>query len=631
MRWTLSAFFVVWLALLGTLFFGWIYPDGLAPMLGHWPKTGWLSVLLNNLFVVSLKANPLNIHQPLTWVILVLLIAMLLIINADMKLRKGRTHGSANHAGWARSRRQYRSPRGFAFASALPKPTPRQNQRRAIIAMRPRLFSRQKPEQRLILGRYKGFTTSLSQQQQQENALLAAPIGAGKTALVIVRNLLREIGLRSLFIADVKAELVRLCAGYLSQYYTVWVFAPGKPDESNGYNPLAHVHAVRDAQALADCWIMNTGTSKNDDFWMKATRRLFIAAILHLRATEPHAPFSRLAELLSSMTYKELKNVLTRSPQARARSEALAAFDSMDKNEKMAGGILADMGTRFDLLMDDEVAKTTSYNDIDFRRMAEKPIALFLSIPPRDIQRCRPLMACFTMQMFSEWEARAEQERTGQLPLPVECYLDEFANLGNIYGLSGYLTTMRHIGVGLLIVLQSFAQLDERYGAAVRKTILTNCTTHLLLPGSGLEECEYYSARIGDTTVPTTSQTSTGSGFFTSTHSYTTGETRRRLFTPDELRTMERRTMMVLGSSADVMMVQTTPWYQDRETRDRGNMPFVPGTHVDVEPEDGDPQSWDAGVPRAPLPGPKSGPGGNTGCVVDADLPPWRGSGFTPE
>lgn len=607
-------------------FFGWYYLPLFWPYITHQKTHGLLLAFLDYQKQPGRAITDSASMPTPTGIVLLLVLGMTGIrVWIAMQWKTSKVHGSAGKA-TRRDTRQYHAPRRFAFAGAVAAPPAST----ALAPVRSQKRGR-KPEQWMILGRYQGQIISLSQKQQCENVALTAPIGAGKTVLVILRNLLREVGLRSLFIADVKAELVRKAAGYLSQFYTVWIFAPGRASQSNGYNPLAHVKDIRDAQALADCWLENTGKDKGNDFWMKATRRLFVAAILHLRATEPHAPFHRLADILSGMTYEEQKRLLTKSPHSTAREQARTAFDSMDKNERMAGAIMADMGTRFDLLMDSEIQKATSYNDIHFAAMAEKPVALFLSIPPRDTERCHALMAVFTMQMFSEWEARAEVAPGGRLPLPIQCYLDEFANLGHIYGLTGHLTTMRHIGVGLLLVLQAFSQLDERYGMAVRKTVLTNCTTHLLLPGAGLEECEYYSARIGDTTVQTTSRTSTPGGYFSQQHSYTTGETRRRLYTPDELRTMEQGTMMVLGSSSQVMMVQTTPWYQDKETRSRADQPFShTSVQVDVEAED-DTSGPSSGTP-APLPG-LSAPGGNTGRVVDADQDDDAGSRsfFAPE
>ena len=89
---------------------------------------------------------------------------------------------------------------------------------------------------------------------------------------------------------------------------------------------------------------------------------------------------------------------------------------------------------------------------------------------------------------------------------------DEFANLGYITNISGYISTARSSRIALLIVLQSFNQIDEKYGQEIRKIMLSNTTTHLLLPGAGLEETEYYSQRIGNTTIPKETRSIAGLG-----------------------------------------------------------------------------------------------------------------------
>src|SRR5205807_1761593 len=93
---------------------------------------------------------------------------------------------------------------------------------------------RQAPEARLVLGTSHGKEISLSEKQQESNVIAVAPIGAGKTARIVIPNLLEEPGSRSLLISDVKGELVRLTAGAVSRYHEVWVFAPHKPGESDG-------------------------------------------------------------------------------------------------------------------------------------------------------------------------------------------------------------------------------------------------------------------------------------------------------------------------------------------------------------------------------------------------------------
>ncbi|WP_126557713.1 TraM recognition domain-containing protein [Dictyobacter kobayashii] len=100
--------------------------------------------------------------------------------------------------------------------------------------------------------------------------------------------------------------------------------------------------------------------------------------------------------------------------------------------------------------------------------------------------------------------------------------------------------------VALLIVLQSFNQLDDRYGQEVRKNILSNSVTHLLLPGSGLEETEYYSQRIGNSTIKKESTSTTGYsvGLFSDPQNitHTQDETGRCLLMSDEIRTRCQKT-----------------------------------------------------------------------------------------
>jgi len=193
---------------------------------------------------------------------------------------------------------------------------------------------------------------------------------------------------------------------------------------------------------------------------------------------------------------------------------------------------------------------------------------------------------------------------------------------------------MRGLGIGLIIVLQSFSQLEELYGMPMRKILLTNCGTQLLLPGAGLEETRFYSERIGDTTVQTTSSTTRGTGFLTQDRTFTTSETRRRLYTPEELRTMGQNQMLVLGSAAAPIMVTTKSYEHDRVVRHLADQPF-PHATVRPEPYTSPTPTSSSSTPPPTLGGPGSGatgpqqkqkPAGST-IIVDAD----DDSGLAPE
>lgn len=326
--------------------------------------------------------------------------------------------------------------------------------------------------------------------------------------------------------------------------------------------------------------------------------------------------------------YDELKAVLLAAKSDKAKRQAYVFFTEMDKHDKLQSGMMADLGNRFQLFLDDEAVKATSYNTIDFRTMTERPIALFLQIPARMASLCRPLFSVFIMQMWNEWEARAEEEPNGKLPFKIECYMDEFANVGHIPDFENHYTTMRDLGIGLLLVIQAHEQLSKLYGDQLRKVFLTNCGTHVLLPGGGLEECEYYSKRIGDTTVQSTSHTVKGGGLFGGgEHSMTTSEKTRPLYTVGELRVIPEGQMLMMPAQLAPLMLKIVPYYEDREVRERADLPYA---HVTVrqEPATSTPPTRPNSRPTTPSSGPTMGTWGKT-PPRPTQLPPWQRGGNT--
>ena len=468
------------------------------------------------------------------------------MVEIDARARRHTTaHGSAHYA----TRREIRPFLHHTFLSRRRESTP----------------------SLLVLGKYHRQVISLTEHQQESNTLLTASIGAGKSSKVIIPNLLLEKGNRSLFISDVKGELTRLTSGAVARYHEIWVFAPMTPTQSASYNPLSFIQTIEDAQELATCWVSNTGKSE-EQFWANVAKKLMVAVMLHLKEAEPGAAFSRVADMLCNLSYEELKSALLNSQSIAARNEIRTFFDYLALNPKLIGSVMTDISTRFQLLVSDQVRAVTTRNDIDFVAMTNKPIALYLSIPRRYAERYQPLLACFMMQMFSVWEQIAST--TGQLPRGIMCYLDEFANLGYIPNISGYISTARSSRIALLIVLQSFNQLDDKYGPEVKKNILSQTTTHLLLPGAGLEETEYYSQRIGNSTIQKETESFTGENFFNSAISRTKDETGRRLLMSDEIRTMSDNNMLMISSTLAPILLRTTPYFRDRSLKDLTQIPL---------------------------------------------------------
>ncbi len=579
---------VVGLTALGIVAYAllYIYPIA-APIIAH-HQAGILSAILNEMLQPHSEQG-VGKYYPI--VLLSAGAIMFFTVSYDLKHRPRSTHGTAHDAG-RREAKQYYAPR---TGPTLQRPGR---------SMQP--FTGKRQIFRLYLGKHKGHDVALSEEQQYQHVLLTAPTGAGKSARVFIPNLLRETGLRSLFIADLKNELYKVTAGWLSQYAQIWLFAPLQPTISAGYNPLAHIHGVEDAQDFAETWVANTGTSSKETFWDTNSKLLISAMTLHLVETERNPPLSRLADMLTTRSYEEIRDTLRTSRSKDARYIAAQFLESMQTNERLVGSQMADTGNRFQLLASPNARAVTSTNDINFEEMMQTPTAFYLSIPRKATRRYRPLMACLMQQMFSAWEQRGTNG--------IGCYLDEFTNLGYIPGYAEFISTARALKVSLLMAIQNFSQLNERYGENDADTIKANAVTHLLLPGAGLEECKYYSERIGDTTVATETVNRRGSGLSEEITS-SQGEARRRLYTPDELRTMAPDQMLMIEAKSAPLMLTTRLYFTDRKYEERANWPYNV-TKVREEPAPSAAPHYSQGLPAAPAgQGPQQPP-----IVVDADI-----------
>lgn len=577
-----------------------------------WTRILALPLTLCSLFLVFLLATPLLfphvIHasaplwlsglrqrlipggaietQPYAWILFGCMIAMYVLASVHVKLINQRgTHGSSGYAP-RHVLRQFRAPRSHPFLSLVQAPASLAAGTVRTLGALPHNARVRRSLLKTALfhvGTYRHRMIVLREKLQEEHVLIVGPTGSRKSILLMIRNLLYEAQTvtRSVFVADLKNELFRLTAGAMAQTHQVWRFAPTDPAHSHGYNPLAYVKDATDANMLAACWVRNTGESKDDPFWATCARFLIASVILHLHATEPHAPFSRVADYISGKSFPQLRDILTHSPSPEARRKAENFLHNMSLSDRLVGSVMTDIGGRFELFDSPNVREATAINEIDFGEMVDAPTALYLSIPRSEVEMYRPLMACFSMQMFRTWEQRAAQE--GTLPRGIACYLDEFANIGYIPGYAQFVPTARYLRVALLMVIQNFSQVDERYGREASETIRENANTHLLLPGAGLRECTYYSQRIGDTTVRTWSRSSRGSSWWGTDDTWTEGEARRRLLTPEELRTMPERTMLMLRSSLPAILPKGTPYYEDKRVAHLANIPYHV-THMHKQP-----------------------------------------------
>jgi type IV secretion system protein VirD4 len=164
------------------------------------------------------------------------------------------------------------------------------------------------------------------------------------------------------------------------------------------------------------------------------------------------------------------------------------------------------------------------------------------------------LVAVLTYLGFTRLKNYADTkclDRGGKLPIPVEYYLDEFANIGKIADFNQLITTLRSRNMATTIVLQSLSQLDNVYGKEQATTIKDACDSWVYLGGSGSETCDLISKRLGNETV--TSKTASKTYSSQNSGSVSTQLLQRPLMDPSEVARMRRRDCLVL-------LTGTYPW-----------------------------------------------------------------------
>jgi len=412
------------------------------------------------------------------------------------------------------------------------------------------------------VGRWRPRPVAIPEGQLYEHTLLVAPNGTGKTAGLIVPNLLAEAGRRSLVIADAKGELAKLTGTHLravlgEEHVQILDFLD--PTLSVGYNPLAHVTDAASAALFAETWVQNTGTSR-EAFWDNAARTLIGAAALHLVGTAAGAvpPLAALVDLLCGDPARAIRGRLAESPVPEVRRLARAFLANLEENGKLLASVFSELAPRFACLDYEQVRRVTAVNELDLAGLAARPGALYVGLDLAYADLLAPLTGCLYLHLFKTLADTARAQSSGQLPTPVLAYLDEFGVLGRIPQFPARMATIRASRFGVVLVVQALHQLAATYGREGAATILTNATTKLCLARVSGDDADYFSRLTGTATVHSRSRGRSRATVAPLADRGTVGagEAARPLLTPDELRTLGAGVLVVAADRHPILARQ---------------------------------------------------------------------------
>ncbi len=164
---------------------------------------------------------------------------------------------------------------------------------------------------------------------------------------------------------------------------------------------------------------------------------------------------------------------------------AQAARELLNKSENERSGVLSTAMSFLGLYRDPTVAETTSACEWRIADLmdVERPVSLYLVIPPSDISRTKPLVRLILNQIGRRLTEKLEGH-------PSECHrhqllmmLDEFPALGRLDFFESALAFMAGCGVRAFLIAQSLNQISKAYGE--NNAILDNCHVRIAFAING--------------------------------------------------------------------------------------------------------------------------------------------------
>jgi len=416
-----------------------------------------------------------------------------------------------------------------------------------------------------------------------EHVMTFAPTRSGKGVGLVVPTLLSWP--HSTVVHDIKGENWQLTSGYRSSFSHCILFDPTNPASAK-YNPLLEVrkgrNEVRDVQNIADILVDPEGALERRSHWEKTGHALLVGAILHILYAEEEKTLARVASFLSdpSRTFKETliammsTNHLGCSDAATPKVHpvvAQASRELLNKSENERSGVLSTAMSFLGLYRDPTVAEVTSSCDwrIEDLVEADKPVSLYLVVPPSDISRTKPLVRLILNQICRRLTEKLDGEIDGNARRQVLLMLDEFPALGRLEFFESALAFMAGYGLRAFLITQSLNQIEKAYGP--NNSILDNCHVRVAFATNDERTAKRISDALGTMTEMRAMKNYAGHRLapWLSHVMVSRQETARQLLTPGEVMQLPSEDEIILVSGVPPIRATKIKYYADKNFKNR--------------------------------------------------------------
>ena len=364
---------------------------------------------------------------------------------------------------------------------------------------------------RMILGKNAVYSTNCNETGLNNNVLVCASSGAGKSVSILEPRLLETFN-SSLVVTVTKRRLVdKYKDVFRGRGYNVFDLNFVNPEESTvSFDPLAYVSSYSDITFLAESIVMSNPrkSSKNnsaDPYWDEAGTSLLSSLIAYVLMVEDKPTFTNVLKLVNELDVKESSEGITTSMDAKferitkkdPNCFAVTCWNSFRVLPiKTASCVYGTLNTTIDTIFSPELRKMIeNKKTVDFEQLTSKKTILFVST-----SAVNPSLNCFVnmfyAQMFKQMFEFAESLPNGKLPIPTTVLCDDFATGSKILNFPEYISIFREKQISVVLLCQSESQLERMYGYEDMVTIINNCDTYVYMGGMDLKTAHNISLRL---------------------------------------------------------------------------------------------------------------------------------------
>lgn len=436
-------------------------------------------------------------------------------------------------------------------------------------------YTDREPAQNLQMTATEGLSLDAPATRRNLNVLMIGGAGTGKTSGYVLPNLRKKT--MNYVCTDPKGELYAGTHRMLQTAgYRVRCLDLVDLTDDTKFNPLVYLDPAKPDLAimrLVTNLISNTDDDEarkhaGDDFWTKAERSVLTSLLAWVYYTEDESErnLCSVVDMAGKLDASEEDETKMSEVDAMMQS-ARELIDEVEEHPdeweddaiRLAAGlkfatkqyrpfeqgagetkksINISVGLRLAPLTVSEVRRIVASDNIgiDLIGVPGQPrTAIYLALPDED--KTFNFLAAIFYQCLFESVMRRTRRMPGQtLPVPLHCFLDEFANVGRIPGFERLISTIRSRNVSASIIVQNLGQLKSMY-AADWETITGNCDNVLYYGGMEQSTTEWVSRLLGKQTIDTR-ETSDSKGM-NGSHTISYRRTGRELMMPDELAQMD--------------------------------------------------------------------------------------------